>query len=226
MSQNKQISEYSTASSHVAAARIDGETALVLRETAIAQSKLEPASWTIAKPIVAQLFTLPMSNGAGDAGVLGAMRMASEGEPLWAVREVVAAFLIGRLGKGFCPSSAEFGIELRKKTDPFRERLGRAKRLEADAKALASPDQPQKLSDETRAIVAAGIARLKAAAEAQRIPERESTDQFAKFRSPSAMAQRSRPLTPEDVAHVPDAPKRGPQRIPVPSFAPFSKGAA
>ena len=176
--------------------------------------------------MVGQLFALPMANGVADAGVAGAMQMAAEGEPLWAIREVVAGFLTGRLGKGFCPSSAEFGIELRKKTDPFRERLGRAKRLEADAKALASSDQPSKLSDETRAIVQAGIARLKAAAEAQRIPERVGEDQFAAYRSPEPVSHRSLPLTAEDVAHVPDAPKRGPQRIPVPSFAPFAaKGA-
>lgn len=125
---------------------------------------MTPAAWEDASPILAHLFSLPMQDGKDDKGLIGLLRMTCEGEPLWAIKETVAAFVTGRAGKGFCPNSAEFGQALRERTSSERSKWQQAIRRRREAEELAAEEAIacQPISDEARQKVNEALARMEA----------------------------------------------------------------
>lgn len=149
------------------------EVQLARREEGAIAAKLEPATWDEAKPVIAHLFVLPMREGQDLKALKGAMELTISGEPLWAIKETVAAFVTGRAGKGFCPNSAEFGQALRERTSSERSKWQQAIRRRREAEELAAEEAiaRQPMSDEARRTVNETLARMEAkAAELRKAP--------------------------------------------------------
>lgn len=91
-----------------------------------------------------QLFTLPSQDTGDDESLLAAFRMAASGEPIDAIKAAVTCFLTGRAGNGWRPSSAEFGIEVRRHSDPLRERLRRERARDVQVREMASSPASRK----------------------------------------------------------------------------------
>lgn len=140
------------------------EVQLARREEGAIAARLEPTTWDEAKPVIAHLFVLPMREGQDLASLKGAMEMTISGEPLWAIKETVAAFVTGRAGKGFCPNSAEFGQALRERTSSERSKWQQAIRRRREAEELAAEEAiaRQPISEEARQKVNEALARMEA----------------------------------------------------------------
>lgn len=170
---------------------------------------------------------LPMANGEDDESeriLMQGYMLAISGYPKWAVLEARDAFIRGEVGSytsSFAPNPADLGREVSRRVNDDHERLRRARK---QAREQDEPDYNRiKLSDEAREAGRQRIAELRAhaAAERERLVKPIGHD-FSAYssRRDDENSQIDRPLTAEDVAHIPDAPKRtvgGPQKIQPPS---------
>lgn len=95
------------------------------------QRELVAADWRDAKKVVAQLFAMPAGESGDDESLERAYEMAVHGEPMAAIKAAIVCFVTGRAGNGWRPSSADLGKEVRRHSDPVRDRLQRERRIDA-----------------------------------------------------------------------------------------------
>ncbi|WAJ26876.1 hypothetical protein [Antarcticirhabdus aurantiaca] len=102
------------------------------------------------------------------AMLLADFELTCAGEPAWAIRETVVAFVRGRVGNGFTPNAAEFGRELRSLTDPIRGKLGYARKRRKEAEEFERDEAiaRQPILPETRAKIEAMLAAAQAKTDA------------------------------------------------------------
>jgi hypothetical protein len=195
---------------------------------AVLEAKLAPATdWQIEKALA--YLTANLSVGDDDDAQLIAKRegliSACRGYPATAIEETTQAFVTGRVAgasKRFCPTSAELGAELARRVSHDRDELTRAKRIKADAEERAREERAP-ISAATRELARKRIAELQEISRQERealtsrAPLHPELDRHRGELSTDGRRMPIRrdwrvpslPLTPEDVAHLPDASKKG-----------------
>ena len=141
------------------------------REVALIEAELAPAPEREAMIALKPLFLLPIPKDADEATFVAAFRIVVSAYPLWVIKETVAAFLAGRVrsySSSYCPNTADFGRELENRVSDARQALGRARRLAEEAGRYAREPVRKPRSPEAAAMGDAMVAKLRAAAEAER----------------------------------------------------------
>ncbi len=212
-------------------------------ETRIAdlEEKLAPATEGEIDHALAFLFAnLPLGrlDDEDDADIrMEGYALACQGYPLRAICEARDAFIAGRVvgaNKEFAPGPAVLGAEIARRVSHDRDKLTREKKQQAQAQDMAR-DERAPISDEARAYAARRVAELKAVSAAQRLegtaPRGGAEDRFAPYRGALGLnggkIMRMEkpyfplvPLTPEQLADVPDLKDRK-AMPPVAAFQPF-----
>ncbi|MEP0149992.1 MAG: hypothetical protein ABJE71_07570 [Nitratireductor sp.] len=192
---------------------------------------LDPATDEDAAAAISFMFKiLPIANVEDDESlsvVREGYRLALRGYPKWAILEARDAFIAGRVEgytSSFAPNPADLGREIGRRVADYQNRLARARKQAGEQKALGT-DNREPTSEAVRAEVAERIQKMKAVAEDERSSLRafNGPDLSAYYvQRADPPSKLSRPLTPEDVAGIPDAPPRGTGSMqPVGSAGPF-----
>lgn len=190
---------------------VDRRSRSVLRcaeEIELCERALVPCNDVEALKALEPMFgCLPFAEGTDEVIVMKGFRTVVALYPLWAIKEAVTAFIAGQVPtyKGdFCPNTAVFGRELERRVSRHRERLRKARRMAEEEARLAAEEQGRKArSSELRAAGDRRVYELRARSNARHI------GRGVMFEDRNGQAWTPGPeLTAEDLASVPDAPRR------------------